>query len=406
MAYKYEWKPSPNYTPAAQVPALYGRKRVILFGAGHWWNTPEAGATHDGTVATLRNRARQASAHDVISKGRVTGLVRKADAAWATNNANAYVYAIEVDPRIMWRWTSKNAAKKALGNAIFETTAERIARLGMHKLTWKPHKAWWPTACNPIKWGEVMTRAKQIYAKLHAPKPKPKPKPAPKPQPKPPVKPEWQRNLKDIKDIKLMVLKRQTLITDLNNLKPVKTLGQGTWVDFAKQTTVKGKVYLLSNYSIKNAIPNGILKTDVGLPPKPTPKPAPKPAPVKPPKDDKPEWLKNWRDIKDTIMYTRADAPLVNLLDGKTITVIKRGKAVEIASATDWHGQEYMITKYSTDKKEPRGIMLVDLDLKKVKDTPAIPPAVPTDDLIKENNGLLKAILAIVQKILGLLGKK
>lgn len=57
MAYQKNWVGSPNYTPGAQTKAFYGRARTIDFGAGHWWNTPEAGATHDGVVSIFTSPA-------------------------------------------------------------------------------------------------------------------------------------------------------------------------------------------------------------------------------------------------------------------------------------------------------------------------------------------------------------
>lgn len=460
MSYKLEWKPSPNFTPASQTQAFYGQPRVIKFGAGHWWNTPEAGARHDGIVSIFLNPARQGSAHAVLSAGRVTEMVRAKDTAWTTNNANPYTYSIETDPRIMykWGWNNPSAANKALGNQIFETLAEYIADKGYHNLTWYPHKKWFSTQCNPIKWNEVMTRAKQIYAAKHAPKPTVSWVAVDKPRkmqvirdtyvyelpavkavgdvlkkgtlvdiasktsggswlrsaystskklnqgikavdmgeiPVEPPKPEWVKNLVDIKDVKLMVLSPTAVIYDLNTLKPVGSpIPQKTWVDIAKQTTVKGKVYLISNYAADNAMPNGVLQTDLGLP-------APDPVPPTP---SEPEWVKNWQDIADVDMYTRkADVEVVNLLDGTTTTKIaKMGEKIAIASSTEWMGQKYLITKYSTDKKLPHGIRLVDLDIKPVvpNDQPIPPdPEKPVDDLIRENNSLLKQILALLQQI-------
>lgn len=460
MSYKLEWKPSPNYTPGSQTKAFYGRPRTIDFGAGHWWNTPEAGARHDGIVSIFLNPARQAAAHAVVSAGRVTEMVRSGDTAWCTNNANPYTYAIELDPRVMWKWQSgKTTAQKQLANQIFETVSEYIADKKFHNLTWYPHKKWFATQCNPILWTEIAKRAKQIYAAKHAPKPTVSWVKLPKPiklvalrdtriyelpavkaigdtikkgtavdiasktsggswyrsaystakglnqglkasdfaekLPEPP-KPEWIRNLVDIADVKLMVLVAQAVIYDLNTGKPVGSpIAQGTWVDIAKQTTVGGKVYLITKYSVDNAMTNGLLKSDLGIP-VPVPEP-PKPQP-------EPSWLDKWQDIVDTDMYTRKDAvEVVNLLDGKTTTTIPtKGTKVAIASSTEWMGQKYMITKYSTDKKLPHGIRLVDLDVKPVDpSTEPIPedPNKPVDDLIRENNSLLKAILSLLQKI-------
>lgn len=459
MSYKLEWKPSPNFTPASQTQAFYGQPRIIKFGAGHWWNTPEAGARHDGIVSIFLNPARQAAAHAVVSAGRVTEMVRAKDTAWCTNNANPYTYAIELDPRVMYKWQSASAANKKLANEIFETVAEYIADKGYHNMAWYPHKKWFSTQCNPIRWAEIVTRAKQIYAAKHAPKPTVSWVAVEKPRkmqvirdtyvyelpavkavgdilkkgtlvdiasktsggswlrsaystsknlnqgikavdmgevPEEPPKPEWIKNLKDIADVKLMVLNTTAVIYDLNTGKPVGSpIPQKTWVDISKQTVVGGKTYLISKYAADNAMPNGILQSDLGLP-----APEPKP-PVTPPE---PEWVKNWQDIADVDMYTRkANVEVVNLLDGTTTTTIpKMGEKIAIASSTEWMGQKYLITKYSTDKKLPHGIRLVDLDMKPVPpSTEPIPenPNVPVDDLIRENNSLLKQILALLQQI-------
>lgn len=453
MSYKLEWRASPNFTPGSQTKAFYGRPRTIEFGAGHWWNTPEAGARHDGIVGIFLNPARQGSAHAVLSAARVTEMVRASDTAWCTNNANPFTYAIEVDPRIMYKWQA--GGDKALANQIFETLAEYIADKKFHNLQWFPHKKWWSTQCNPIHWNEVMVRAKQIRAAKDAP-PAPAYKFVPMDNPRkliaaadlrplnlqtgarvgdvikkgteiefaskttfknvqflrskystqnnlpvaieqsslkevPAPVAEWIKNLVDIADVKLMVLKDPAVIYDLNTGKITGSpIPQGTWVDVAKQTTVGGKVYLISKYSSDNAMANGILKSALGVP-------------AEPPKPE-PEWLKNWQDIADVKMYTRRDTvEVVNLLDGTTTTTIaKKGTEIEIASATEWMGQKYMITKYSTDKKLPHGIRLLDLDIKPVDpgNTP-IPsdPAKPVDDVIRENNNLLKQILALLQQI-------
>lgn len=471
MSYNLEWNPSPNFTPGNQTQQYYGRPRSIDAGAGHWWNTPEAGATHDGVVSIFKNTARQASAHAVLSAGRVTEMVRPWDTAWCTNNANPYTYAIETDPRIMWKWQAGvTAAQRNLGNAIFETLAEYIADKRYHNIPWYPHNRWWSTQCNPIHWGEVNIRAQQIRAEKDRP-------PAPvtpewqvnfkdiadstmlikrdgaplrnlanpaeviktyskgtpmhisaetrvgghryllteyarangtgqgfdeyelENQPAP--QPEWIQNLKDIADVKLMVLHVNAPIYDLNTGAQVgNPIPQGTWVDIAKTTTVGGKEYLISKYSVDNGMPNGLLKDALGIP-----APAPDPNPVPPKPEPEPDWLKNWQDITDIDMYTRQpDVEVVNLLDGTTKTTIaEKGTKVRIASSTEWMGQKYLITEYSTGKKLPHGIRLVDLDIKPVDpNTDPLPPdpEKSVDDIIRENNSLLKQILEIVTAIL------
>jgi hypothetical protein len=460
MSYRLEWVASPNFTPASQVQRYYGRPRTIEFGAGHWWGDPNAGYSHQGVINTFLNPARQASAHAVISEGRVTEMVRSGDVAWATNNANPYTVAIELKPNM-------TAGDKY-------TCAEYIADKGWHNLQWKPHKTWWNTGCNPLPWGEIMQMAKDIWNQKHnAPAPTPSPVKADiewvklanplkmvctkqptklwnfnqtawggfgngvkdfnkgdqidiygkainktlgatylvtqysfdkkiangfnqadlEPYVAPaPVAPEWQRNLVDIEDVKLTVLPAEgTQVVNLNDLSNITPLAKGTVVDIAKKTVVNGKTYLLSAYSVANLLPNGLLADHLGVP-------------AQPPVNEKPEWLENWEDITDKKMYTRVKAPLVNLLDGSTIKEIDINTEVEIASATTWHGQKYMITKYSTDKQEPRGIALVNLDNDPIKDPEAPIPPAPTQPTLEERVSILEKLYTLIKEALKKIG--
>lgn len=439
--YKFEQIWSPNYTPNASVRAVYGRVRTIEFGAGHWWGDPNAGYSHQGVINTFLNAARQASAHYVISEGRVTQMVRDEDAAWATNNANPYTVAIELKPNM-------TAGDK-------ETVAQFIAAKRWHTLQWKPHKTWWNTGCNPLPWEEIRQRAAQIVAEAEAPKVKEVGREVYSPLKKFTVSqdcilefipnggdanpgkvyrkgetidikqrltmsdgstwyrtqyssdnelatgfraqnlaavvetPEWVRNLVDTVDVDLFVLPAEG--ATIYNLTDGKAIGspipKGTAVSIAKQTTVGGKKYLISKYAADNAMANGILADQLGVP-------------VVVPPTPKPEWLEKWQDIADVTMFTRIDAPLVNLLTGETIKTIPVNTAVEIASATEWHGQKYLISKYATEKGDATGILLVNLDKDPIKEpeTP-IEPAPEQPDLEKR----ISALEAIVRKIVDFL---
>lgn len=440
------FKQSPNYTPASQTRAFYGRNPSRDEGAGHWWDDPARFPSFAGVVATLMNPSRQASAHDVVGDGVVQPLVRKADTSWATGSANPYTYSIECDPQIIYRWRA--GGDKAKANRIYNTLCERIADVAMHDKVWRPHKFWMNTGCNPIEWADVMNGAKAIWQKKYGTPPKPSIKWVSMDVPRkliantdlyvidvltgktvgsvikkntvidfqtkavvngvqyvrsvystskglnhgidfaklrevPVPVPEWQKNLVDIADVKLTVLVAQTPVVDLNTGATIKQLGQGTVLDIAKKTTVKGVEYAITSYSVTNAMPNGIKLADIGVP-------------AEPPKNEKPEWLANWRDIEDVDMYTRADTDLVNLEDGSTVKVIPRGTKVAISSTTEWHNQKYAITVYSTDKKEGRGIRIDDLDMKPVGDDTPLEPS-PDQPTIEDNvNWLVKAIKAIL----------
>lgn len=100
-AYKLDTLASPNYTPAASVPSVYGQARKITGVTIHWWNTPDKAGTHDATAAYLARAGGNTSAHYVVSKGRVTRLVDPKNAAWHAGSAtgNATTIGIECDPR-------------------------------------------------------------------------------------------------------------------------------------------------------------------------------------------------------------------------------------------------------------------------------------------------------------------
>lgn len=102
MAYTYLTNfDSPNYTPAGEAQATWGRPRTIEKISIHWWDDPARNPSFEGVIATLCNPARQASAHFVATGTgrRVACLVDLPDASWATNNANPYTISIECDPR-------------------------------------------------------------------------------------------------------------------------------------------------------------------------------------------------------------------------------------------------------------------------------------------------------------------
>lgn len=462
MAYKKDWVASPNFTPGSQTLAFYGRPRSISGGAGHWWNWPRSGATHAGIVSYMANPARQAAPHAVLSDGWVTEMVRDGDTAWCTSAANPYTFAIEIDPRIMFKWGYDNpsAAERALGERIFQTLCEYIADKGYHNLPWKPHNVWAPgTQCNPIPYDEVMARAKQIWnEKYNKPRVVETGREVYSPLKKFTVAqdcilenipnggdagtrvyrkgeqidikqrltmsdgsvwyrtqyssdnelaagfraqnlaavvevPEWQRNLKNIEPIKLMVLPAEgTQIVNLNNGSNIAPLGKGTWVDFVKSTTVGGREYLISKYSADHAMPNGILREHVGVP-------------AEPPKNEKPAWLEKWEDIADVTMYTRVEAPLVNLLNGETIKLIPINTPIEVASTTLWAERKYAITKYSTEKQLAQGILIDHLDDEPIKqpETPVEPaPEQPPVKTIEERLNWLERAVAAILKFLNI----
>lgn len=92
---------SPNYTPANQARSVWGVDRNIIHIDIHWWDAPENNPSFEGTIATLCNPSRGASANFVATGTgrRVACLVSPDDNSWCTNQDNPYSISIECDPR-------------------------------------------------------------------------------------------------------------------------------------------------------------------------------------------------------------------------------------------------------------------------------------------------------------------
>ena len=92
---------SPNFTPANETRIGWGVDRRILHIDIHWWDAPENNPSFEGTIATLCNPSRGASAHFVATGTgrRVACLVNPDDNSWCTGVDNPYSISIECDPR-------------------------------------------------------------------------------------------------------------------------------------------------------------------------------------------------------------------------------------------------------------------------------------------------------------------
>ncbi len=132
---------SRNFTPAASVPATFGRPRTIESITIHWWGLPEWGDTFEGVTEFLCTNTKPTSAHEVIEAGRVAVIVNHGDASWAAGNAvgNATSIHLECRPRA--------------SEADYATVAERVRDLrAMYgDLPLVPHREWQSTQC-PGHW--------------------------------------------------------------------------------------------------------------------------------------------------------------------------------------------------------------------------------------------------------------
>lgn len=356
MSYKEITKfNSPNYTPSSQAKAVFGYSRAIKGVTYHWWGNPNSGATFNGVISWLCNPRSGVSAHVVGEAGQIAWIVDANNVAWHAGHprGNAEYLGYECNPR--------------LSDGDYETMGEfhyDCEKYYGRKLEIRLHKEFQNTSCSPID----VNRIRAIADRFHAGN-----KPTPQPQPQ---KPEWIKNLKDITAQKLTVMPASgTKVINLTNNTPVNgnIIPKGTQIDVVRETVVGGNKYYLSSYATNKGLPWGIIASDLGIP-------------AKPPVNDKPEWLKNLKDIEDKDMWTRSETPVLNLEDGETVKKLAINTKVRITHSTFMAEQDLLVLKGS--KTAIQIIYLSDKPIQK-----------PDEDIQAKNNKLLQKIVELLNWI-------
>ena len=161
---------SPNYTPAARVPATFGRgpRRVESITIHHWG---AFGQTFDAVVRYLCRPGGSSSAHYVVEHGRASCIVDPDDAAWHAGSARGNTTSIGIECR------------PEATDGDYATVAElvRALRAVYGEVPLVPHSSWKATAC-PGRWD--LARIDALARTV--PPPSPAPAPAPTPPPPPP----------------------------------------------------------------------------------------------------------------------------------------------------------------------------------------------------------------------------
>lgn len=367
---------SPNRTPQASVLAVFGYPRTIDGFTYHWWGDPAQRPTFEGVVSWLSRPNGNTSAHYVVEDGRVACIVSPYDASWAGGSAiaNASQIHIEMNPRA-------SAGDK---RTVAQFSSQLIDAFG-DKLKYG-HNDWIATQCPGVynvseidvdsykwisgtDWGDVTDTAPV--------QPTPAPEP-PKPVEVPTVQPEWLRNLKDIEDTKLTVIpaegaRRVNLLTsqEVDDVIP-----RGTQIDIAKETTVSGKRFYISAWSAKGNAAIGIPASSLGVTVTESPQ-------------EKPEWLKNLKDIADQDFWTRSETPVLNLADGKTVRRLPINTKVRVTHSTVVVENNLLVLDGSKEC----------IETVYLSDTPI---ANPTEDLEKRVTTLEKLIDNVIQFLEGI----
>ncbi len=120
----------------------------------HWWGSPNAGSTHDGTVSHLKNTT-DLSVNFVLSENRITKMVKLTTLAYTTGQRNPYGWKIETDPKLT------EGVYKTLG-ALTYIVEKKNPRLANEPI--RLHKEFMSTACSEIDVAKVRAYANKFVS--------------------------------------------------------------------------------------------------------------------------------------------------------------------------------------------------------------------------------------------------
>lgn len=377
-------KNSPNFTDNSQVRNVFGYPRTIDWITIHWWGDPNQNPSFEGVVAWLCNPRSQVSAHDVITGtgSRVAVIVDYVSAAWHTGSAlgNASSLGFECDPR----------ARDEDYEAVAQDVAETWRYYG-REVPLRGHNTWVGTQCPGVyDINRINNRARQINNTTATPTAtaedvkkayldilertadaggiktyttngmtaagvrddlmkSPERKTLESKKQAEYDNNEWVRNKKDIKDELYAVLPASGVrpVDLVTSQSKGDIIPRGTMVDVVFETSVKGKRYYISAWSYNNGQATGILADDLAVP-------------ATPPVQEKPEWLKNLKDIEDVDMWTRSETPVLDIENGDVVDTLAVNTRVKVTHATQIVGKDLLVlegskkvieTLYLSDKK-------------------------------------------------------
>lgn len=380
--YNIESKPAAKavwFTPseARSYYGKYARDGITI----HWWGDNTGANNHDNIVNYFLRRT-DGSVNYVLSDNKITMMVDPDNVAWTSQSGNATTISIEHQPTL-----SAEGYKKS-GWLVWQLEQRYGKTLKLY-----PHNYWWSTQCpGTLSLDRIRQEAdKWKRGEYNTPAPTP---------------PTAAANLEWIKFASPVVYKtnkQPTSLWDFNKTawnqftQPVKTFGLAeTFVAYGRVINhTLNATYLVTEYSFTKKIANGVNEADLSLPVQPVPPPTPIPAP----EPEKPEWVKNIRDIDNTIMWVKQDCELIDITTGKPTGTKRFAKDEEfVASALTSVGKtEYRLTDYSYKKGVYSGVPTDNLTLT-APGVPNIPP-VPQVPATIDKNVVIAFLETIVRAI-------
>lgn len=344
---------SPNYTPNAQVRAVFGMARTIDSITIHWWGDPNTNPSFEGVVSWLCRANGGSSAHTVATgtSRRAAWLVNGPDAAWHAGNArgNATSIGIECDPRAR--------------NEDYDVVAELIADIWIaygRRLPLVPHKSWSSTACpGHYNLDRLNSEADAWFNRKKNPTPTPPPAPA--------VKEQSRQVYNPVKKFKFNKDSRIYNVLDYSVVSGSRVYPNGEEIEIKQLLTLtNGNKWYRTPYSSDKELATGFRAEDLVE------------VVVAPPQ---PEWIRNLKDIQDVklTVLVAAGTRVVNLntLVAVNDTILPKGTQIDIAKETTVGGKKYYISSYAANNNVSNGILASDLGI------PEVPPVQEKPEWLK-----------------------
>ena len=223
-------------TEAKNYYGRYSRDGVTV----HWWGGGEGADKHDALVNYFLSQAQQGnkSVNYVVSDKKITKMVEPDNVAWASQGGNPTTVSIEFQPTL-----TAEGYKKG-GWLIWQLELRYKKGLKLYK-----HSNWVATACpGTINLTKLRAEADKWRAGGYNPVP---------PQP------QWLANRKVFSTVLTKYTLANAKLLDVNTLVAKQTFALDTAIEIKGETTVNGKAFWLSKYSVEHNLPNGFLKSDL-----------------------------------------------------------------------------------------------------------------------------------------------
>lgn len=318
----------------------------------HWWGDNTGASNHDNIVNFIYNGSVSGtrSVNYVLSDNKITMMVGPDNVAWTSQNGNATTMSVELQPTL-----GGEGYKKAGWLA-----SELAARYGGDR-AYYPHNYWYSTQCpgtislDRIRQEEDKWQRGEYSGNV----------PTPPAQTWNFVAKAGKAKVTGTGGDGLWVLKSPQL-----SGQTVTTVPEGTLMDFVGYVTngddVEGNrtwwKNQYGNYFSARYAPEFVA-------PAPTPAPTP-PPPIPVPIDPV------TTPVTPTVMYTLANAKVVNIKDMSVIKTFPIDTPIDVAGECTWTGNKFYLTKWAMDNKKLQGFLVGDL---KPKPEPVPEPPKPED---------------------------